>query len=126
VRTIGLAVAIAAVCLALATWSRATGGPWQTQLFVTLTVAQLVLALVLRPGGAWRGGVGALWLPVAVVANLLLLVAGVYLPGLSDLLRTEPIAYAEFAVAAAAGLLPAALLVLARLVGRLTAAGHPR
>ena len=55
VRTIGLAVAIAAVCLAVAGWSRATGGPWQTQLFVTLAVAQLILALALRPGSAWRG-----------------------------------------------------------------------
>jgi Ca2+-transporting ATPase len=118
-RTVGLALAIAAVCLAVATWSRASGGPWQTQLFITLTTAQLALALVLRPGGAWRGGVGALWVPIAVVANLLLLVAGVYLPVLADLLRTEPIAPAEFAVAAGAGLVPAALLVLARTVGRL-------
>ena len=112
-------VAIAAVCLGVAIWSRASGGPWQTQLFITLTAAQLVLALVLRPGGAWRGGAGALWLPAAVAASLLLLVAGVYLPGLADLLRTEPIGPAEFAVAAGAGLLPAALLVLARIVGRL-------
>jgi P-type Ca2+ transporter type 2C len=107
-RTIGLAVAIAAACLGVATWSHETGGPWQTQLFVTLAVAQLALALVLRPRGAWRGGAGALWLPVAVVANLLFLVAGVYLPGLSDLLRTDPIGTAEFVVAAGAGLLPAA------------------
>jgi Ca2+-transporting ATPase len=124
-RTVGLALAIAAVCLAVATWSRASGGPWQTQLFVTLTAAQLALALVLRPGGAWRGGVGALWVPIAVVANLLLLVAGVYLPGLSDLLRTESIGPAEFALAAGAGLVPAALLVLARTVGRLRALGLP-
>jgi Ca2+-transporting ATPase len=117
IRTVGLAVAIAAVCLGVATWSRASGGPWQTQLFVTLTVAQLALALVLRPGGAWRGGAGALWLPVAVVANLVLLVAGVYLPGLSDLLRTEPIGVAEFVVAAVAGLVPSGLLLLARLAG---------
>jgi P-type Ca2+ transporter type 2C len=117
-RTIGLAVAIAAVCLGVATWSHATGGPWQTQLFVTLTTAQLALALVLRPGGAWRRGVGAPWLPVAVVANLLLLVAGVYAAGLADLLRTEPIGMAEFAIAGIAGLLPSGLLLLARLATR--------
>ena len=115
VRTIGLAVAIAASCLAVAGWSRASGGPWQTQLFVTLTVAQLALALVLRPGGAWRRGAAALWLPAAVAGNLLLLVAGVYLPGLSDLLRTEPIGAVDLAVATAAGLVPSGLLVLARL-----------
>jgi P-type Ca2+ transporter type 2C len=118
VRTIGLAVAIAVVCLTVAVWSRSTGGPWQTQLFVTLTVAQLVLALAFRPGGAWRGGAGTVWLPVAVLANVLLLVAGVYLPGLSELLGTEAIGGATFAVAAGAGCLPAALLLLARLVGR--------
>ena len=107
-RTVGLAVAIAAVCLGVATWSRATGGPWQTQLFVTLTVAQLAAGAGPPAGRCLARGRGALWLPVAVVANLLLLVAGVYLPGLSDLLRTEPIGVAEFAVAAGAGLLPAA------------------
>jgi Ca2+-transporting ATPase len=120
-RTIGLAVAIAAVCLGVATWARETGGPWQTQLFVTLAVAQLALALVLRPRGAWRRGAGALWLPAAVAANLLFLVAGVYLPGLSDLLRTEPVGVAEFVVAAGAGLLPAVLV----LVHRWLPAGRP-
>ena len=86
-------------------------------------MAQLVLALALRPRGAWREGIGAMWVPIAVVANLALLLAGVYLAGLSDLLRTDPIGAAEFAVAAGAGLVPAALLVLARAVGRLRAAG---
>jgi Ca2+-transporting ATPase len=119
IRTVGLAVAIAAVCLAVAGWSRAAGGPWQTQLFVTLTVAQLVLALALRPGGAWRGGATALWIPVAVVANLLLLVAGVYLPALSDLLSTESLTAGAFAVAAAAGCLPSVVFVVTRAVGRL-------
>ena len=127
VRTVGLAVAIAAVCLGVAVWSRATGGPWQTQLFVTLAVAQLALALVMRPGGAWRGGAGALWLPAAVAANLLLLVAGVYLPGLSDLLRTQPIGLVEFAVAGGAGLVPSGLLLVARLGSALgPAAGAAR
>ena len=124
VRTVGLAVAIAAVCLAVAVWSRSTGGPWQTQLFVTLTVAQLVLALVLRPGGAWRRG--ALWLPLAVAANLLLLVAGVYLPGLSDLLRTEAIGPVDFAVAAVAGVVPSGLLLLARLASVLGRSSRQR
>jgi Ca2+-transporting ATPase len=124
VRTVGLAVAIAAVCLAVATWSRSTGGPWQTQLFVTLTVAQLALALVLRPGGAWRRGAGAFWLPTAVVANLLLLAAGVYLPGLADLLRTETIGMSEFAVAGMAGLVPSGLLLLARLASVLGPSGR--
>ena len=112
----GLAAAIAAVCLGVATWSRAAGGPWQTQLFVTLTTAQLVLALVLRPSGAWRAGTtdGALWLPAAVGANLLLLLAAVYVPGLSELLRTEYLAPVELAVAVAAGFLPPLLYLVIR------------
>jgi hypothetical protein len=51
---------------------------------------------------------------VAVAANLLLLVAGVYLPGLSDLLRTEAIGVGESAVATVAGLIPSGLLLPAR------------
>jgi Ca2+-transporting ATPase len=118
VRTVALAGGIGAVCLATATWSRANGGPWQTQLFVTLTVAQLALALVLRPAGAWRARRGAPWVPVAVGGSALLLVAGVYLPGLSTLLHTEPIGPAEFALAATGGVVPAVLLLLARFAGR--------
>jgi Ca2+-transporting ATPase len=87
-------------------------------LFVTLTVAQLALALVLRPAGAWRAHRGAPWVPVAVAGSALLLVAGVYLPGLSTLLHTEPIGPAEFALAATGGVVPAVLLLLARFAGR--------
>ena len=122
-----LAVAIAAACLGVATWSRAGGGPWQTQLFVTLTTAQLALALVLRPAGVWRSGTGdgALWVPVAVLGNLLLLLAAVYLPGLSELLRTEPLGAAELAVAMGAGVLPALLLLAGRAVPSHAPAGMP-
>ncbi|RBY87745.1 cation-translocating P-type ATPase [Blastococcus sp. TF02A-30] len=114
-----LAVAIAATCLAVAAWSDATGGPWQTQLFVTLTTAQLFLALAVRPGGSWRRGVrsGAGWVPLAAAGSLLLLLAGVYLPGLGELLRTEPLAVAELLPAVAAGAVPAALLLAARALG---------
>jgi Ca2+-transporting ATPase len=109
----GLAVTL--VCLAVAGLSRAADGPWQTQLFVTLAVAQLALALALRPAGAWsRPDGGIPWLPVAVGVNLLLLVAAVLLPGLSDLLGTEPLAPVETLAAVAPALVPAALVVLVR------------
>jgi Ca2+-transporting ATPase len=49
-----------------------------------------------------------------VAVNLLLLVAAVYLPGLSDLLGTEPLTAAELGVAAAVALVPAALLAAAQ------------
>jgi Ca2+-transporting ATPase len=119
-QVVGLAGAIALVCLGVAAWSRSTDGPWQTQLFVTLTAAQLVLALALRPPGAWRRGFtdGGLWLPVAAGANVLLLLGGVYLPGLSDLLRTEALSAAEFGIAFAAALVPSGLYLLVRRLHR--------
>ncbi len=108
-------LAVTAVCLAVAGFSRAADGPWQTQLFITLAVAQLALALALRPAGAWgRRRAGVPWLPVAVAANLVLLAAAVLLPGLSDLLGTEPLTPLETLVAVGPALVPAALVVLVR------------
>jgi Ca2+-transporting ATPase len=103
-------------CLGLAVWSRAGGGPWQTQLFVGLAVVQLGLALAWRPAGAWRGGHerAGLWVPAAVAVSAVLLVAGVYLPGLSDLLGTAPLTAGEFAVAVVTALLPSAGLLIWR------------
>ena len=111
-----LAAAVTAVCLGVAVWSRGTGGPWQTQLFVVLATGQLGLALALRPPGAWvrPAGRSAIWVPVTVAASALLLLAGVYLPGLSDLLGTRALTPAQLAVAVLAGLLPAAGLVVIR------------
>jgi Ca2+-transporting ATPase len=115
-----LAVTLGAVCLGLALASRARGGAWQTQLFVTLATGQLVLALAMRPRGAWRRSAGSasLWVPLSVVLNLLLLLAGVYLPGLSDLLGTQPLGAAELGTAAGLALVPAVLLVLWRAARR--------
>ncbi|MGY1753399.1 cation-translocating P-type ATPase [Blastococcus sp. SYSU D01042] len=124
----GLSAAIAGACLGVATWSRSAGGPWQTQLFVTLTAAQLLLALALRPAGAWRRGFsdGGGWVPAAAVGNVALLLAGVYLPGLSDLLRTEPLTLTELSVPAAAALVPSVLLVLVRAARRAVPGGSAR
>jgi Ca2+-transporting ATPase len=116
--------ALAAVCLAVAAWSAAAEGPWQTQLFITLAVGQLALALALRPAGAWATGrgTGVPWLPIAVAANLLLLAAAVLLPGLADLLGTEHISPAETVVAVGPALLPAAVVLLIRAVSSRRAA----
>jgi Ca2+-transporting ATPase len=122
VQLVGNGLALTAVCLVVAVWSRSVGGPWQTQLFVTLAVGQLVLALALRPAGAWtRGrGAGVPWLPVAVLGNLVLLAAAVLLPGLSDLLGTEPLNASEAALAIGPALLPGALVLLIRAIRRLS------
>jgi Ca2+-transporting ATPase len=116
-------LALTVVCLGVAAWSESAGGPWQTQLFVTLSVGQLMLALALRPAGAWSGG--APWLPIAVVGNLVLLTAAVLLPGLSDLLGTEPLSMSETLVAVGPALLPGVLVLLIRAARRpaLAAAG---
>ncbi len=112
-------VAVTVACLSVAGTSRAVDGPWQTQLFVTLAVAQLALALALRPAGAWsRRRSGVPWLPVAVAVNVVLLVAGVLLPGLSDLLGTEPLAPLETLAAVGPALVPAGLVVLVRALRR--------
>jgi P-type Ca2+ transporter type 2C len=109
---------LAAVCLAVAVSSAAADGPWQTQLFITLAMGQLALALALRPAGAWTTGRsgGLPWLPIAVAANVVLLAATVLLPGLSDLLSTERISLAETAFAVGPALLPAGLVLLIRAV----------
>jgi Ca2+-transporting ATPase len=122
------AAGIAGVCLAVALWARAGGGPWQTQLFVALAVAQLALALAVRPIGAWRRSAGRsrLWVPAAVGANAVLLVAAVYLPGLSDLLGTEALTAAEFGAAAAVAVVPALLLLAVRRMPAPWAAGSGR
>ncbi|MCW2636368.1 MAG: hypothetical protein JWQ99_2735 [Blastococcus sp.] len=116
IQLVGNGLALTTVCLAVATWSRSADGPWQTQLFVTLSVGQLALALALRPAGAWSGG--SPWLPVAVVANLALLAAAVLLPGLTDLLGTGPLTVSETALAVAPALLPGALVLLVSAVRR--------
>nr|WP_276508560.1 cation-transporting P-type ATPase [Modestobacter muralis] len=115
VQLVGNGLALAAVCLAVAASSSAADGPWQTQLFITLAVGQLALALALRPAGAWTTrGAGVPWLPVAVAANLVLLAAAVLLPVLADLLGTERISLAETAFGVAPALLPAAGVLLVR------------
>ncbi|MGY1633499.1 cation-translocating P-type ATPase [Geodermatophilus sp. SYSU D01186] len=114
----GLSVAVAGVSLAVAVGARAGGGPWQTQLFVTLAVAQLALALTLRPAGAWRSWRTGRWLPVTVGGSALLLLAAVYLPGLATLLGTEPLTVAELTGSGAAALVPAGLLLVVRALRR--------
>ena len=119
-RVAGLAALSTIVCLGVAVWSRAADGPWQTQLFVALATVQFALALALRPRGAWRRAPrgATVWVPVAVAVNVLLLVGGVYLPGLSELLGTEPLSVAELAVPVIAALVPAVAVLIGRRVRR--------
>ncbi|MFQ1002413.1 HAD-IC family P-type ATPase [Modestobacter sp. SSW1-42] len=105
---------LAAVSLAVAVVSRSGQGPWQTQLFVALATGQLALALALRPPGAWRARPRAVWVPVAVAGNAVLLLAALHLPALRDLLGTVPLSAAELAAAAVPALLPACAVAVAQ------------
>jgi Ca2+-transporting ATPase len=110
VRVVATAAALTAVCLAVALVARASGGPWQTQLFVALATGQLTLALALRPAGAWRAGRSAAWLPFAVAVNAVLLVAAIYVPVLRDLLGTTALTLGELGSAAGAAALTAVVV----------------
>jgi Ca2+-transporting ATPase len=98
-RVLRYGTVIAALSLGAGVWARATDRPWQTLLFVTLSLAQLGLALGVRA----RSATGANpFLPLAVAAALALQLAGVYLPPLRELLGTQPLSKAELALAALA------------------------
>jgi P-type Ca2+ transporter type 2C len=55
---------------------------------------------------------------VAVLGNLVLLVAAVLLPGLTDLLGTEPLNASEVVLAVGPALLPGVLVLLIRAARR--------
>ncbi len=102
-------------CLALAVWSAARGGPWQTLLFATLALTQLGVALTTRSDRTpfWRmAPAGNPFLFAAVATSLAATLAGIYLPGLSDLLGLEPLTAGELGLAAAVAVLPAILIEL--------------
>jgi hypothetical protein len=64
------------------------------------------------------------WLPVAVVGNLVLLAAAVALPGLTDLLGTEPLTAVQTAVAVGPALLPGACVMVIRAGRRSVGPAH--
>jgi Ca2+-transporting ATPase len=100
----------AAACLGLAWWAHTQGRPWQTMLFVALCLAQLGIALVIRSDRlpVWRIRASANPLLVLAVAlSALLLLGGVYLPGLSTLLGTQTLSGTELSIAVAVAALPA-------------------
>lgn len=105
-----IGIATAAACLGLAWWARTEGRPWQTMLFVALCLSQLGIALVTRSDRlpVWRIRASTNWLLVlAVTLSALLLLGGVYLPGLSALLGTQALSSTELTIAVAAAMLPA-------------------
>jgi P-type Ca2+ transporter type 2C len=83
-----LGAVIAAVSLLAGLDARRVAHPWQTTIFLTLTCAQLAVALALRPAGAPRNRP----LLGSVALNLVLAGLAVWWAPLRELLRTQPLA----------------------------------
>ena len=106
-------IVIAAVTLSVAVWGHATGRPWQTMAFFTLGATQLAAALGSRARpGTWANPS----LLVSVAVALALQFAGVYLPFLSELLKTHPLSAVDLVVAFALSTLGYAAIRLDRIV----------
>ncbi|GAA2537128.1 hypothetical protein GCM10010210_03600 [Pseudonocardia hydrocarbonoxydans] len=124
---VGVALLITAGCLGLALWSAGRGGPWQTLLFATLALTQLGVALTTRSDRTpfWRmSPAGNPFLFAAVATSLAATVAGVHLPGLSDLLGTEPLGPLEWGLAVAVAVVPAVVIETVELVRARAEARH--
>jgi Ca2+-transporting ATPase len=116
---LGIATLMTAGSLGLALWAHAQGRPWQSLLFVTLAFSQLAVALTTRSDRVpfWRmPASGNTFLFIAIASSLAATVAGVYLPGLSDLLGTEPLTVLEVGLAVAVAAVPAVLIELLELL----------
>jgi P-type Ca2+ transporter type 2C len=119
-------VTLALVVAALAAGALTSGADdvRRTAIFAALGVGQLGVALALRarrgrPAGAERGGHGV---DLAVLLALALLAAAVWVPPLRGLVHTAAIDLRTTLVALAAGVVPGAMLQLAR--GRVDEGGR--
>jgi P-type Ca2+ transporter type 2C len=84
---------IGGVTLALGSWAFATDRPWQSVVFVALGAGQLGAALGARAGKLKSNP----FLPQAVAGAMLLQLAALYVPGLRELLGTDPLAPQDLA-----------------------------
>jgi len=110
-----LATAITIASLLAGGWARHADRPWQSVIFLTLTLCQLGVALALRPRHSRPASNPGLL--VAVAVNVLLALLALWWPPLRELLRTEPLTAADLVpcLLAAAG-----VAVVARLQTRPT------
>ena len=118
---LGIAALMTTGSLGLTLWAHATGRPWQSLLFATLAFSQLGVALTTRSDRVpfWRmPPSGNRFLFVAVASSVAATTAGLYLPGLSDLLGTQPLTALELALALGVAVVPAVLIELLELLRR--------
>jgi Ca2+-transporting ATPase len=112
-----LGTTIAVATLAAGLYAQHAGRPWQSIMFLALCCAQLAVALALRPRGA--GALANPALVLAVAANVVLALLGVWWHPLQALLRTDPLSLAD--------LLPClAVTALAWVVARMQRQGSVR
>ncbi|MGW7456273.1 cation-translocating P-type ATPase [Streptomyces sp. NPDC054797] len=114
-RLLVLATVVTAACLAAGLAARAWGHPWQSVLFLALLAAQLGVVLGLRTRLLTRQNP---FLPLAVLASMLLAAGALYVPFLQTILNTEPLAWPGIGLALAAGLAGYAAARLSRPASR--------
>jgi Ca2+-transporting ATPase len=111
-RVASLGTVIAASCLAVGILVRHWHGPWQSAMFMTLAIAQLFVALALRPRGVrWSANY---LLPGSVLLNLALVALAVGWAPLRELLHVAPVAPRDVLVALAFAVVPAVVAALSR------------
>jgi len=103
-RLLILGTAIALACLAVGVFSRSTDRPWQSTVFVTLTLSQLGCAIALRSrSGRLRDRSQLLG---SVALNTLLIWLAVAWHPLRELLATRPLSASDLALCLLAAALP--------------------
>jgi Ca2+-transporting ATPase len=106
-RVLTLAAVVATVSLGVGVWADAAGHPWQSMIFVTLTLQQRGIALALRSQQRSMVAVGLRGNPLlllAVAGNVVLLWLAVAWSPLAELLGTEHLTWPELGLCAAAAL----------------------
>ncbi|GEM_PF-1296643 len=114
-RVIRVGLVIAAVTLGVAIWGHATGRPWQSMAFFALGATQLAVAAGSRVRSGTLDNPSLL---VAIGAALLLQFAGLYLPFLRDLLKTQPLSLTDLLIVCALSTLGYAAVRLDRVLHR--------
>ena len=121
-RVIRVGVVVAAVTIGVAVWGH-SARPWQSMAFFALGAAQLAVAAGsrVRPGTLANPSLLA-----AIAAALLLQFAGLYLPVLRDLLKTQPLPPADLLIVCGLSTLGYAAVRLDRVLHRDKAPGNSR
>ena len=114
-RIVRTGILIGLVSLGAGLLAQSRGEHVQTWVFLTIGLAQLGVAMALRAprnGAGWK----ARGLEFAVLGAGLLQVAGVLVPGLRDLLGTQPVTWSTFLLLLGLSVVPGLLILVERVV----------